>query len=323
MATRSWDGRRRSRSRALGFLFLLGSVLGFGLATLGPAGAAPLVYESFEYDAGTVLDGVAATGQNLTGSYVPLGSLAAQKLVVQSPGLDYGSLIGAPTASGNRVSDVQGVTAAGATVSLDDEVVVGPGEAIFWSALFTLDDSENGNHLANITLTDDTTGDFLFFGEPGVGVGGLRVAANTAAIGGLLADGADNAFTDGATLLLVGRYVNSAAPDGDTLDLIVYDTSAATVLPTSFDPTDPNAAFAFELAGLDIDLARITSIAFTIRGADNNFIDELRIGTTYADVVPEPAAAALLGLGLSGLGLHGRARRERISGRGTAPPRTA
>jgi len=38
-----------------------------------------------------------------------------------------------------------------------------------------------------------------------------------------------------------------------------------------------------------IDFANIESITFTSRGDGNKFIDELRIGSTYAAVIPERA----------------------------------
>lgn len=303
MATPTSTTRTRLRARA-GATAVVAALV----ATAGASRAAPLlVYEPFAYDADTVLDEAPATGLGLTGSYVALGSLEAQKLVVGDPGLDYGSLIGAPAASGGRLRDVQGVTAGGATVEVEPNVTVAPGHAIFWSALFTFDDTGNANRLANITFEDDASGDSLFFGEPGVGVGGLRVAADTTATGGLVASGSDGAFTNGDTLLLIGRYVNGDAAGGDLLDLVGYDTATASTLPASFDPMDPNAAFAYGLSDLDIDLAQITSITFTIRANDNNFIDELRIGTTYASVVPEPGTAWLMALGLAGAGTLGRA----------------
>jgi hypothetical protein len=130
-----------------------------------PAQASLLVHEPFDYAAGTVLDGTPATGQNLTGAWVPLGPAAQQKLVVAAPGLDYGNLVGPLAPSGQRLTDLAGVTAAGGTVAVDDDVLVPAGSAIYWSALMRFDDSENGNHLVSITLSDETTGDSIGFGE--------------------------------------------------------------------------------------------------------------------------------------------------------------
>jgi hypothetical protein len=83
-------------------------------------------------------------------------------------------------------------------------------------------------------------------------------------------------------------------------------------LPASVDLADPAAEFATVLADLDSDLARLTSVAFSIRGTANNFIDELRIGTASADVVPEPAMPALLSIGLAALALRCSTTRRSI-----------
>lgn len=270
-----------------------------------PAAATLLVYEPFDYPIG-VLDGAAAGGLNLTGNYASGSPIL--RLEVASPGLDYGNLAGAPAAAGNRLTQITGTAANTATVNVDSDVLVNPGDTVFWSALLTLDDSSNGNRLASITFTDDDNGDVISFGEPAVGVGGLRVSAFTAATGQRVAAGVDDAFVDGHTLLLVGRYFNGAAPGSDTLDLLVYDTAGAEAIPASFDPLDSNAEHAFALDGLDIDLAAIRSITFTIRGDANNFIDELRIGDSYDSVVPEPGTGVLLLTGLAGLAAAGRRR---------------
>jgi hypothetical protein len=272
------------------------------VALLAPvrAGAQLLVYEPFDYPAATILDGTPATGANLTGLYTGTMVPPGFDLRVDSPGLGYGNLFGAPAPAGNRLNQGLGTTAASATASFAQAVPVSPGSALFFSALFTFDDSLNGNHLANIALTNDDDGDEIGFGEDAVGTRAIRVSANTAATGGLRADGASLAFDSGQTLFLVGRYTNSAAAGGDRLDLIGYDTNLAFALPSAFDPADANAQFAYALAGLDIDLAQITSVTFTIRGTANNFIDELRIGETYAVVaVPEPHAWVLLLVGLA------------------------
>lgn len=291
--------------------FLLGIAAATGL-TLQPltARAGLLVYESFDYTAGAALDGVPATGLNLTGSYA--SSTPLMDLVSSSPGLNYGNLTGnVPSVAGNRLNSLNGVTAGAVEVAVDQDVLTGPGTETFFSALFTFDDSLNRNHFARISLFDDAGGS-ITFGEASVGVGAIRIEADTAATGGLIADGADGAFSNGQTLWLIGRYLNNAAGD-DALELVGYDTALAQSVAPSFSLSDPNAEFAFSLSN-EIDLANISSIEFSIRGTNNNFIDELRIGQTYADVtstapavVPEPATGVLL---LVGLGVVGCARRR-------------
>ncbi|HEY3395184.1 MAG TPA: hypothetical protein VGK58_20960, partial [Lacipirellulaceae bacterium] len=266
------------------------------------------VYEPFDYPAGTVLAGTAATGLNLAGNYETTSTFPDQfQLTARSPGLNYGNLIGAPAPLGNSLTEPSGTTLGDAKVSVDSDVLVAPGQSIYWSALFTLNSATNGNRFANITFTDDDNGDLLQFGE-GIGVRSVRIAAHTSSTGQLITAGTDPSFADGDTLLLIGRYINSAVPDGDRLDLIGYDTADPDVLPLSFEPTDPNAEFAYELENLDIDFEKITSITFTIRGDDNNFIDELRIGSSYSAIIPEPAAATLFVIAASLAGAVGLCR---------------
>lgn len=271
------------------------------LTTAGALASDLLVYEPFAYPAG-VLGGNPPNGLNLSGPYAGTPSGLEQFwLRADGPGLTYGALSGAPSSIGNKLNQTLGIVGAEVTIGLVEPVMIAPGQAIYWSALFTFDDSSNGNRRASIALLDDSTGDQLAFGEPAVGVRDIRVSAATVATGELIASGADNAFADGQTLLLIGRYVNSADAGQDTLELIGYDTAASHLLPPFFDPLDPNAQFYYALTPTDIDFGRITSIQFAIRGDGNNFIDELRIGSSYAAVVPEPSTYVLLAMGLIGL----------------------
>jgi hypothetical protein len=270
-----------------------------------PASATLLVYEPFDYTTG-LLEGRSATGLDLTGVWQ--GTAATPTSLepeVASPGLGYGSLVGAPPAAGNRLSQNTGTTAGTASAQLAVPIDLPGGSAVYFSALFRLDDSENGNHLAHITLSDPDNGDSITFGEAVVGVRNVRISAETATTGGLIAGGADQ-FTNGQILFLVARYVNGAAAQSDSIELVGYDTAHADVLPQDFDPNDPNAEMRSVLTGVDIDLVKIGRIGFSIRGDANNFLDELRVGTTYAAVVPEPSTAALLLAGLAGLALRAR-----------------
>jgi hypothetical protein len=165
------DRLRNQHNRKRLLALLTGMALALG--TSGSARAASLVYEPFVYDDGTVLDGVTAAGENLTGTYEPLAisPTPQQTLTVVSPGLGYGSLGGAPSAAGNRASDKFGGVAGWATADVDQDVDTSPGTTVYWSALFTFDDSQDASHLANITLSDADTGDSITFGQSSSGPG--------------------------------------------------------------------------------------------------------------------------------------------------------
>ena len=299
------------RARVWGWVARRGRVAAVAgsLLVAGQAGAELLVYEPFSYGAGP-LGSEPTGGVNLAGPYTQ-DSTGASPLVVVSPGLNYGSLGGAPAAAGNRLSQDSGIGAKNATVNVAQDVLTSPGTEVFFSALFQFDDTPNGNRFANVALVDADTGDEVRFGQSVVGLRAIRVEAQTAATGGqTAAAGADNSFADGQTLLLIGRYLNSAALDGDVLQLVGYDTANAITLPPTFNPADPNAAFSFTLDEVDVDLAKISALRFTIRGDANNFLDELRVGNTYA-AVPEPAGTALLAAAMGALACRRRRRRRR------------
>ena len=162
-----------------------GAALAAALTPPPHAAAALLVHEPFDYPAVStpLLDGTVATGLNLTGTYVSDVVHPLFQLRLSSPGLSYGNLASAPSATGAKLTQLNGSTSNGATVSLADPVRILPGQAIFFSALFTLDDSRNGNHRAQVQLLDGE--DEIAFGEPVVGGRAIRAHAKTAATGGL------------------------------------------------------------------------------------------------------------------------------------------
>src|SRR5690606_15683761 len=106
--------------------------------SVGPSAARAelLVYEPFGYPASASLDGLPATGLNLAGNYV---TSTIQDLEIASPGLTYGSLLNVPSVTGNRLKDVNGAGAGIVTVPLAEAIPIAPGNAIYFSALVTLD----------------------------------------------------------------------------------------------------------------------------------------------------------------------------------------
>lgn len=269
-----------------------------GVLAHAPAVArADLIYEPFDYAEGSNVDGLVATGLNLTGSY---NTTTIQDLVIASPGLTYGNLMGnVPTVAGNRVSDESGAGAGVASVAVAQDVLTGAGSTLYFSALFTFDDSDNRTRGASISLVDDDTGDQIIFGEATVGGRAIRIAAHTTATGQLVAASADQSFQDGQTLWLVGRYVNDPTVGGDSLELLGYDTAVAITIGPSFDFADPNAQFAYALTGLDINFVKMTSLRVEVRGQNDNFLDEVRVSRTFgAAAVPEPGGALLMVIGL-------------------------
>jgi hypothetical protein len=203
--------------------------------------------------------------------------------------------------------------------------MTGPGTTTYFAALFRLDDTNNRVKRASVHLIDADNGDTITFGEDIAGVRAIRVSASTVATGGnSVAAAEDTAFENGQTFWMIGRYFNSDVVDGDILQLLAYDIEDSESIASEFDLTDPAADVVLSLSGVTIDLAKISMLRFEVRGASDNFIDELRIGQSFDEVtrglfaaVPEPASGihVLCGIVTAGFlsAYHGLRRRESVS----------
>ena len=112
----------------------------------------------------------------------------------------------------------------------------------------------------------------------------------------------------GETLFIVGAYeLNSGTTSDDVSKLWIYPNGG-----TFSDTTEPAPTLTAP-TGADITLGQVASFDLFDRVASqpSGTIDELRIGTSWADVtgVPEPTTAVLTGLGL--LALVSRFRSQR------------
>jgi len=243
---------------------------------------APLVYEGFEYDAPQALP-------PLDGGDGWLGGWDEGNATVASPGLAYtdGGGIILPVA-GNR-----GQSGTSATFRTIDASVfpseVAPGGklggagATIWISFIGQCTQAGANQWSGLALFDGTA-ERLFIGNP-------------------------YAPTDwGFDLKDGGTATTSVAVDQERFVLIKLAWSAdGTTVDTSMwlnPPLDSEADLALVAAEEKVTATRPSGFQFDrVRLAgnvDHNW-DEIRIGTTYAQVVPEPGCLVLLGLGAAGL----------------------
>lgn len=161
----------------------------------------------------------------------------------------------------------------------------------------------------------------LFSSGPGMASGNgfgfeLTTAGNMVARIGATNSGTVATYTQDTTNFVLGRFVNSTE-GSDTLDLWINPSQG------ELDAFGTSGVLA-DLGAVDSSVSVVsTAITFTANSgvymrasnsATTNWTaDELRIGTTFADVaasaVPEPSTAALLA-GLAGLGMACLRRRR-------------
>ncbi len=261
------------------------------LAVIISAHGAPLEVEPFDYplSLGAGLNGLSG-GTGWSAAWVDGDSLPS--LAPTNLSLDYPT--GVPLAeSGGRISISGDVVNNPATRMLGTTMGLANNGATFYSSALFRRSAVTGE-LASV-LFDRTTDGVIrwFYGIDTNGFFSVAVDPSNSA------QRATSTFAAAAntTYLLVAKIrTNTGAAGADEVFLQVFEEGDLIAEPALDSGWDLRAS-----GGSTVTLERVRLALSNVSGQTNEF-DELRIGTSFADVtgvtgVPEPASTALLGIG--------------------------
>lgn len=255
-------------------------ILAFSAAAValpGSLSAALSVYEPFNYTAATTL----ATQNGGTG-FSGAWSAVTGSSTVSSPSLSYASL----TTVGNRAT-----TAAATATTQNRGLSASLGGVTGTTFISFLLRPDAATSAANAEFGLLGSVNSLFIGKAASG-NTSNYLLDTLSTGGTQ-NASSTAFANGTAVLMVLRADFVSGGGGDTFKLFVNPNGS----------TEPGSADATKSA---YDVGSISTIQFT--GNLGFSIDELKIGSSYADVVPEPStyAAGIAVAGIVGMTWHRR-----------------
>lgn len=254
-----------------------------------PASAAIIIQDQFDYATGSL------KGQN-GGQGFSAAWQATSSLQVTSPGLTYGTL----ETSGNAII---GLNSGSMRRLFDNTGLTGDGATYWFSVLFAAPEA----------TASTATSIPSFFSDATLGNGqssGFAVSFNPtrrtklymdARIGGSVRAGQEVPGTDYYTgsFLVLGRITFSDTAGQDRLE-VWLDPSL------SGDPGTP----LFNVTGTWVDPGANNSFYMNKYDAPDRSVDEIRLGTSLADVMPVPEPTTLGLIGPLALALYHRVRRR-------------
>jgi hypothetical protein len=283
-------GRRHS-AIPFGMSVVTATVLFACLAIRLPAA---VLYEPFDYPVGAIAGRSGGDGWGSGNAWRTLPTGESNLQAVASPGLAFGDLVESGnsivrTANNRRSSMSRGFSAAGLT---------GDNSTVWFSLLFADNNNGRGATESGFALaTADFDGQQNDPRLPGAvgndGIGFTTAGGNLKAsgwVGGGTATDSAGTLSVGAndsTRFLVGKIDWGTADTGDSSNHSVTVFN----VPSNALSTEPSSG-GVTLSGLNFDQSAIDIVTWQ----DNKTmgVDEIRVGTTYADVAPisEPSPSA-------------------------------
>lgn len=248
------------------------------------AGAAETIYEPFAYTAGTDLtgnggigfEGAWSTSANDVSN--PVFTIKEGSLSLSTPGTGGIYVLDVAGNSASRATDPGRAEANRAISAASQTALLVNGSTIWFSVLY-LNPTSNVSAFVFGTDTFDTTETWLLSSYPDTGQGFGFGTENGSTIKAIAFDGTatpitvDSGVTALAPKLIAGKIVWKANGTNDTLSL--YEVTDLTT-----EPTTPIATVSADLNQSTFDLAAL------LHNVDRAVFDEIRIGTTFADVSP-------------------------------------
>jgi hypothetical protein len=257
------------------------------------------VYEGFDYTAGDTISAVTGTGTGWNGSWTEDGSGAQPAKAVT--GLTFGSV---PVVGGAaQRTNKSGLNAMNREVSLSSSISLASGSEMFFSVLMDPGSAAGGNKANTYgTLTFGTTGL-----DDGSGTSAAPIKAGGDAFG-VSFGGTGGNTTDWGFLMVQGvtysggtltENVSDRLTVGDTTLMIVgkvewnTGTAGADVI-SLYNVTDPDAALPTAFSSMEVDLNEYALTTVGIGDGQTAIFDEIKMGSTLSDVIPEPATLGLV-----------------------------